>query len=68
VKDNMHKELQNLVCFNLGRRSDDALPEYLTLRQVLLAAAVLFLVVYALDELARRLAVNVLVPFFGIGK
>ncbi|MGD9642803.1 MAG: hypothetical protein AB7V08_08695 [Elusimicrobiales bacterium] len=66
-KDDMHKELQNTVCFNMGRRHDGPPGTfYLTLPELLLGFAVLFILVYALDAAMHQLAVRVLVPWLGI--
>ncbi len=65
MKFNMHKTIQNSVCFNFGRRAGDGDDEHITLRDVLFVV-VLFADMYALDAAAHELAVHFLAPFFGI--
>jgi len=64
VKPDMHKQTQNTVCFNYGRRAEDQVEETVTLRDIILIV-LLFVDVYALDEAARQLAVHIIVPMLG---
>ena len=58
----MHRDLQNAVCFNFGRRAEDAdsTRDYITLHDIVLAL-VLLVDAWALDLAAHQLAVNFLV-------
>jgi len=63
VKFFMHKQLQDRICFNLGRRAE-GMDRYVTISDVV-TFLVLLVDIYALDAAARQLAVYVIVPMLG---
>ena len=65
MNPDMHKDVQNAVCFTLGRQDADQGADRVTLHDVLFAA-LFFVDIYVVDQAAHQLAVYIIVPFMGI--
>lgn len=55
MKFNMHKDIQDNVCFWLGRRMEDNVEDRITLYDIFFTVMI-FVDIYALDAAAHQLA------------
>ncbi len=66
MKPDMHKQLQNSVCFQLRRRAEGNSADYITLYDVVIFL-LLLVDMYAMDSAAAAAAKYILVPWlYGI--